>query len=185
MNIINKEILIDGTKASLEYNKDVLGKGANDCKSLGFSGSVAKIVCGNETYVLYINGEEYYDKDIEDYVKDYYFEVNEEYLSDTLYERIETEKDLINTMITDKKWSYITKNNTCDTNISKVCPKGFVNGDCDEKSQENCEYSALRFAGLCYAECEDCGGEFFASAKDNAYVCDCSKISFKERHAKN
>lgn len=79
----------------------------------------------------------------------------------------------------------ILVNNSClmdDENKVKECPKGFIIGYCDEEASNNCEYSALNKDGLCGAECQDCNGEMFAYKEDKAYVCDCSKILFEDRH---
>ncbi|MBQ8997151.1 MAG: hypothetical protein IJ086_13525 [Clostridium sp.] len=179
---IKKDILVRGKKATLTYNDNMFGKDANDLTSDMYTDARIVMKDTGVNIVLTINGEEYYDADKDTYINDFYFEVvdfnkfdEEICFSETIYESVNNEVELLELMITNSQFI----NNPEDY---RVCVKGFVNGNCDEKSHDQCEYSALTIAGLCYAECQDCEGEMFASAEEKAYVCDCSKILFEDRH---
>lgn len=179
---IKKEILVNGKKAVLSYNDAMFGKDANILKYEEYKEAEIIFIDNSERVALYINGEEYYSDDNSDYLDDFYFEVldldkfdNELACSDAIYESISNEEELLKIMIEN---SYFINN----MDDFKVCPKGFTSGFCDEETSSNCKYSSLTRDGLCGAECQDCMGEMYASREDEAYVCECSKILFGDRH---
>lgn len=176
--LIKKEILVDGKKAVLSYDNNMFGKDANVLKHEGYTDAEILFPDMNMKAVLLINGEEYYNDIKKKYEDEFYFEVvdrsisnSEITCSDAVYESVNNESELINLIISG---SHLAE--------YKICPKGFVSGYCDDESSNNCEYSALGRYGLCGAECQDCMGEMFACREDKAYVCDCSKILFEDRH---
>lgn len=175
---IKKEILINGEKAILTYNDNMFGKDANTLKIEGYTDAEILFPERNIKAVLLINGEEYYNDTKGDYECDFYFEVvdrnssnSELYCSEAIHEVIKNESELIDLIAST---SYFAE--------YEICPKGFIAGYCDEESSNNCEYSALNRCGLCGAECQDCMGEIFAYKEDKAYVCDCSRVLFEDRH---
>ena len=180
--IIKKEILVNEKKAVLSYDDFMFGKDANTLKYESCMDAEILFLDSNVRAVLLINGEEYHSDSKSDYVDDFYFEVvdmdkfdNELGCSDTIYEEISNEKELIEMIV----------ENSCFINnmkLFKTCPKGLISGFCDEETSDNCEYSALKTEGLCGAECQNCMDDIHASKEDEAYVCDCSKILFKDRH---
>ena len=178
---IQKDILVKGQHAVLTYDDIMFGKDANELKYI--LGQDANIILKDSgiKITLWINGEEYYNPDKEDYIDDFYFEVVDFYkdrelsYSDTIYEVVNNEEELL---------ELLTSNSYYLDNLDefRLCPKGHVIGYCDDETSNNCEYSALNPVGLCGAECQDCLGEMFAVAKDKAYICECSKILFEDRH---
>lgn len=180
--IMKKEILVNEKKAVLSYDDSMFGKDANTLKYESCMDAEILFVDSNIRAVLLINGEEYYCDSKADYVDDFYFEVvdrdkfdNELGCSDVIYEEISNEEELIEVIVENS--SFVN-----NMDMFKICPKGFVSGFCDKEASDNCEYSALKIEGLCGAECQDCMDEIHASKEDEAYVCDCTKILFKERH---
>lgn len=183
--IINKEVIVKGKKALLSYDNNMFGKDANTLESDGYTDATLKLLEDNVTITLLINGEEYYCPIKSDYKCDFYFEVvdrdefsNDLFYSETIYDTIKNEADLIEVLIGNSRYidEYEYINNEDESNL---CPKGFVLGYCDDNTSNNCEYSALNRDGLCGAECLDCMGDILASAKEKAYVCSCSKISLE------
>ena len=178
---IKKEILVKNKKVVLSYNSEMFGKDANTLKHSNYE--EAKLIFPDgKRALLCINGEEYYSDTQSKYIDDFYFEVvdmdkfdNELSVSYSIHSIIDNEKELIEVL---SNASYLMDEN----NDLKDCPKGFVIGYCDEEASQNCEYSALNKDGLCGAECQDCNSEMFAYKEDKAYVCDCSKILFEDRH---
>lgn len=179
---IKKEILIKGRKAVLTYNDNMFGKDANTLVDEAYEDVIVTMSKTGVQMVLVINGEEVYNDVTELYEPHYYFELvdrdmhnNELSYSETIYETVNSELELVQLII-----GYSDYVNNMDD--YKVCPKGFVNGNCDQETSDKCEYSALTIDGLCGAECVECSGDMLASIEKNGYVCECSNILFEDRH---
>lgn len=185
--LIKKEIFVNGKKAILSYDDSIFNKDADQLISEGIIKDFkvnAEILFTDYQIktCLTIGEDEYYDEDESKEVKCFCFEVvdmdnfdNELCCSYSLHETISNEKELIHLLAEE---SHFINN----TEEFKRCPKGYVLGYCDEKASAKCEFSALSVEGLCGAECQDCFGEMLASKEDGAYVCDCSRIFFEDRH---
>lgn len=176
--IIKKDILVKGQHAVLTYDDNMFGKDVENITSMYATILLKEL---DVKITLLVNGEEYYNRVSQSYINDFYFEVVDFYKgkelshSDTIHEVVNNEKELLELIISN---SYFLDNQ----DEFKLCPKGFIIGYCDDDTSNNCEYSALNSSGLCGAECLDCMGEMFAVSKDKAYVCECSKILFEDRH---
>lgn len=180
--LIKKEIFIDKKKAVLSYDDTMFNKDANELKYGSYVDVEILFVDYQIKVALLINGEEFYDAEKSENKGDFYFEVvdvddfdNELACSDAIYEAISDEKELIRLLT---KSSYFINN----MDEFKRCPSGYVLGHCTEEASAKCEFSASTVEGLCGAECQDCFGEMFASKEDGAYICECSKIFFEDRH---
>lgn len=180
--LVKKELVVSGKKAVLSYDGTIFGKDANTLKYEEYEDAEILFLDSKIRVKLLVNGEECYSDSESKYVPEFYFEIvdfddfdNELAFSDAIYESVSNEEELIKLLT---KESYFINN--MDT--FKECPKGYVAGWCDEEASEKCEYSALKVKGLCGAECLNCNGDIHAYKDDEAYICGCNKILFKDRN---
>lgn len=178
--LVKKELVVNRKKAVLSYDDTMFKKDANALKYETYKDVELLFLDSKIIVKLLINGEEEYSKS--KYIPEFYFEVvdfddfdNELACSDAIYESVSSEEELLKLLT---KESYFINN----MDIFKECPKGYVAGWCDEEASEKCEYSALKVDGLCGAECLNCNGDIHAYKEDEAYICNCNKILFENKH---
>lgn len=184
--LIEKEVIIKDKKGILSYDDTMFGKDANTLNDESYKD--AKICFPDEQVdvTLVIENKEYNGYDDYYYkfkdVPDFYFRILDmdwfdEVLgySEAIFTLIADEEELISILT---KKSYFIKNRF----EFKDCPKGYCAGNCSHDTYLNCEYSTLSKYGLCGEVCQDCGGDIHAIEDDEAYICDCNKILFKDRH---